>query len=274
MRIIEQFICGKAGDDALCEDKIVVTSDFIAVVDGATSRQGLTLGGWSNGRFAAEVIARGLGDFRSDIPAKEAVVALTEYLRREAEAAAVAEGKRFDEIWAWPAAALLVYSQTRKEIWRVADSTFLVDGKANYRSFPQEEIWAALRHAYLVSRMARGETEAAFLERDPSWDLLTPIISEFKIFANHDGEFGYGVINGSAVPDAHIEVFPVPDAHEIVLASDGYPEVFATLAETEAQLSRVLREDPLMHRIHPQVKGIKKGHLSFDDRSYIRFTPA
>lgn len=273
MQIIEHFVCGKSGDDRLCEDKIVITPDFIAVLDGATSRQGLTLGGWSNGRFAAETLASGIAALPPDIPASEAVTKLTRQLRQAAENAAAQEAKTFTEIWSWPAAAALLYSRARREIWRVADSSFMIDGIANYRTFPQEEIWASLRHAFLVARMARGETEAALLAQDPSWEVLTPLIAEFKIFANDAGEFGYGVFNGTEIPAVHIEVFPAADAKEIVFASDGYPEIFGTLAETEADLARILAADPLMHKIHPQVKGRKQGHLSFDDRSYIRFRP-
>ncbi len=271
MQIIEQFICGKSGDGRLCEDKIVITPDFIAVLDGATSRQGLTLGGWSNGRFAAEVLAVGIENLPAGATAKEAVVSLTRQLRHASEAAADREGKGFSEIWSWPAAAGLFYSKARREIWRVADSSFINAGKANYRVFPQEEVWSQLRRAFIFSRLARGESEESLQARDPSWDVLTPLIAEFKVFANHAGEYGYGVFNGFDIPDMHIEVFPADITQDIIFASDGYPEIFPTLAETEAQLEGILAEDPLLYKRCPQVKGVKTGHLSFDDRSYIRF---
>jgi hypothetical protein len=274
MKIVEQFTRGKTGDDTKNEDRVAVTPDFIGVFDGVTSRAGFMLGGMSTGTFAAGVLADALAHLPPDMDAYEAVPSLNKTLHEKSLAAAKAEGKTFTETWSWPAAALLVYSRARREIWRVADSTFVVDGQANYKFFPQETTVAELRRAFFCAKLARGMTEAQLLDNDISWDLVTPIISELKIFANYDGPFGYGVLNGSPVPKVHIEAFPAAGAKEIIFASDGYPTVLKTLTETEAELKRVLAEDPLMYKLHPQVKGVKKGHLSFDDRSYIRFQPA
>lgn len=270
MKIVEEFTQGKAGDEALNDDKIVKTPHFTGVLDGATSRQGLTLAGMQNGRFAAHALAGGIAALPPDIDAKAAVKRLTAHLKSAAEQAAAAEGKSFPEIWSWPASALLLYSHARREIWRVADSSFMIDGNAHYRSFAQEDVWSQLRRAHLYSKMARGATREELLEKDPSWELLTPIISEFKIFANYDGPYGYGVLNGMDVPECHIEVFDAKSAREIVMATDGYPEIFGTLAETEKHLADTLEKDPLMTEFYPQVKGVKKGWLSFDDRAYIR----
>jgi hypothetical protein len=273
MKIIEQFTQSKTGDDSRNEDCIAVTPDFLAVFDGVTSRAGVTLQGMSTGRFAALALANALAALPSGIAALPAVENLNAALKDRASAAANAEGKSFTDIWAHPAAALLVYSRARREIWRVADSSFLLDGAANYKIFPQEQTVAQLRRAFLCAKIARGASEESLRDHDMSWDVVTPIIAELKIFANYDGPFGYGVLNGSPVPPAHVEVFPAKDAREIVFASDGYPEVFTTLAATETDLARIVAEDPLMYRLHPQVKGVKKGHVSFDDRSYIRFQP-
>ncbi|MEE9416181.1 MAG: hypothetical protein V3V01_12925 [Acidimicrobiales bacterium] len=51
--VVEQFVEGKS-DDIICEDLIVVTTDFAAVIDGASDETGMKFGGWSGGRFAAE----------------------------------------------------------------------------------------------------------------------------------------------------------------------------------------------------------------------------
>lgn len=271
MKVIEQFAAGKAGPDTN-EDCIAVSGNFVGVFDGVTSRQGNTLRGVSNGRFASGILAAALEKLPRDITGPAAVASLNSTLLAEGKKAAAEEKKEFTEIWSYPAAALLVYSRARQEIWRVADSTFMLNGKAHYRSFPQEETWAQLRRAFICAKLAKGMTEQQLLDEDPSWHLLTPIISELKVFANHSGPFGYGVLNGSEIPAMHIEVFDAKRAGEIVFASDGYPEVFPTLQETEAHLAKTLAEDPLMYRLYPQVKGVKKGHVSFDDRAYIRFT--
>lgn len=270
MRVIEQFVQGKAGDSALCEDLIAVTPDFIVLLDGATTRTGGMVAGMTPGRFAAETVAQGIKDMPADITAQEAVIRLTHYLRARA---AAEMGGDVPDGFSRPAAALLLYSRARREIWRVADSTFLIDGAAHYKTFPQEAAWSAMRQTVIHAKLARGMTEQQIADNDTTWDTLTPIITECRIFANSTGVYGYGVFNGDDIPEQHIEVYPVKDASEIVFASDGYPEVFTTLDETEKQLAAVLAQDPLMYKIHPQVKGVKKGHLSYDDRSYIRFNP-
>lgn len=274
MKIIEQFTQGKTGDEAKNEDCIAVTNDFIAVFDGVTSRAAFTLGGTSTGVFASRTLAKAIKKLSADIDGPAAVASLNKTLKDASEAAAKKEGQVFADTWAWPGAALLVYSRARNEIWRVADSTFVMDGKANYKFFPQELTVADLRRTFICAKLAKGMTEAQLLDEDISWDLITPIIREFKIFANYDGPFGYGVLNGSVIPKTHIEIFTVGNTKEIILASDGYLEVFGTLAETESVLKKIVATDPLMYKLHPQVKGVRKGHLSFDDRSYIRFQPA
>lgn len=273
MKIIEQFTEGKAGPGDLNDDFISVSDNFIAVIDGATSRAGHTLKGLPNGQFASRTVAAGLQTLDKDISARDAVNELTRILLSEAESAAAAEKKVLREVWDFPAAALLVYSAARKEIWRVADSTFVLDGAPHYVTFPQEKTWCELRRAYLCAQIARGKNETELRDHDPTWELLTPLIAECKVFANYDGPYGYGVINGTKVPDCHVQVHSAGDAKEIIFASDGYPDVEPTLADTERKLNTILRDDPLMYKIHPQVKGVKKGHVSFDDRSYIRFRP-
>lgn len=271
-KIIEQFLQGKSPDPALCEDKIVVTNDFIAVIDGATSREGFKLEGMSNGAFAAHVLADGIASLPADITGKQAVLTLTDLVRTRTDAAAKAEGRALTDIWSYPAAALLVYSKQRREIWRVADSTFVVDGVPTYKTFLQEKAWSDVRKTIIHAKLARGATLAELQANDPTWDVLTGMIAECKIFANNTGLYSYGVFNGAPIPDEHIEIYAVPNAREIVFASDGYPEVFTTLAESEDALNKLITADPLMYQIIPQVKGVKTGNFSFDDRSYIRFT--
>lgn len=276
MQIIEQFLAGKTGDDTLNEDRIAVTDNFIALMDGATNRAGVPLQGKTLGRFAADTVAEAVQDLPADMEARDAIDFLSDALERKTAAAAKAEGRDFGQDWSPPATALLMYSRARKEIWRVADSTFMMDGgPAHMFFFAQERIWCDLRRAWLQAQMVRGYSVEDLLADDQSWQLLTPLIGALKVFANSDHgmahPYGYGVVNGARIPDRYIEVFDASDATEIVFASDGYPDVRATLAETEAALARTLADDPLMYKIYPQVKGLRQGWQSYDDRSYIRF---
>lgn len=272
MRIIEQFLAGKTGDPLLCEDFIAVQKDFIAVIDGATSRQGQTLGGCRFGRFAAETVAEGIAALDPATDAQGAVRTLTGILREKYLAAAKKDGLDLGT-GPYPAAALLVYSRRAKEIWRVADPTFMVDGKAFPTMLKLEEVEADLRSALIEAKLLKGDSVQSLLEKDPFREMIRPVASDFRQFVNREVHFGFGVIDGTEVPKSLIEIHPVAGAKEIVLASDGYPRVFPTLEQTENYLAKILVEDPLMYRVHKQAKGLEAGQVSHDDRSYIRFAP-
>lgn len=277
MKIIEQFLCGKTGDENLNEDRIAVTEHFVALMDGATSRGGQPLAGKTLGRFASETVAAAIAALDPHSTARDAVDTLSRILRDKTEDAARAENRDFAADWSAPATAVIVYSRARQEVWRVADSTFIVDGgEPNMRFFAQERTWCDLRRGWLQAQMVRGYSTEDLLENDRSWELIGNLIGELKVFANSDHAmahpYGYGVINGAHVPDRYVEVFDAAGAGEIVFASDGYPEVLPTLDATERALARTIADDPLMYKIHPQVKGVRKGWQSYDDRSYIRFS--
>ena len=55
--IIEQSVVGKYSDVSLCEDALVITPFFAAVVDGATSKCDLSFDGKTTGRLASELLS-------------------------------------------------------------------------------------------------------------------------------------------------------------------------------------------------------------------------
>ena len=89
-------------------------------------------------------------------------------------------------------------------------------------------------------------------------------------FENKIGEFGYAVLNGMGIEPSLVRVYQVCEGDEIILASDGYPVLASSLAESEAILQHVLLDDPMCFRIYHCTKGIKTGNVSFDDRAYCR----
>ena len=98
--------------------------------------------------------------------------------------------------------------------------------------------------------------------------------SNRKVFAValHNG--GVGDVDGFAVDEAHIRVITLDfQPWHIVLASDGYPFLCPTLAESEARLAEQREKDPL--NIGPAFMATKAfipGNNSFDDRAFISFT--
>jgi hypothetical protein len=57
---------------------------------------------------------------------------------------------------------------------------------------------------------------------------------------------------------------------EVVLASDGYPDITSDLAHAEARLGLLLDSDPLCMAELLGTKALAVGAASFDDRTWIR----
>ena len=92
-------------------------------------------------------------------------------------------------------------------------------------------------------------------------------------FANSTAtDYGYSVLNGTPIPESLIQTIPLDlSVHEIVLASDGYPQLCQTLAQSEQVLAEMLKKDPQGRKLFDTVRLIKEDQKSFDDRTYIRF---
>ncbi len=106
---------------------------------------------------------------------------------------------------------------------------------------------------------------------DPGRLAARALISRQGALRNTVGPYGFAAIDGRPVPAALVVVHDVPGGvEELVLASDGYPEIRPTLAETEARLAELLAEDPHCMGALRGTKGVMAGQLSFDDRSYLR----
>ena len=82
--------------------------------------------------------------------------------------------------------------------------------------------------------------------------------------------FAFPVFDGFPIQMKQVNVFPVGNADEIILSSDGYPHLYSTLHESECYLADILEKDPLCMRLYKSTKGVQKGNCSFDDRAYLR----
>lgn len=77
------------------------------------------------------------------------------------------------------------------------------------------------------------------------------------------------MLNGLNFTEGMVKVWPVPSGAEVVLAGDGYPELCATLEESEKMLWEINEEDSLCTGRNEGVKGILEGMESFDDWAII-----
>jgi len=268
LRVVERFVVGKHGDPDRCEDLIVVGDAFAAVLDGATDNHDVTFDGLAPGRFAVQACAGALAALPAEADARTAVDRLTTALARAA-AAATPSGPGAGR----PALSLVAYSVARHEVWRIGDCAFLIDGEGDNPESLVDLAAIGARSAHLHSLLAAGASIDALLADDPGRALIRPLLRAQRALSNRDDNnpYAYGCLDGTPVPHRFVEVVPVPEAAaEVVLASDGYPELRATLAESERRLADILAEDPLCISRHPTTKGLGPGQVSFDDRAYLR----
>lgn len=260
MQIIEQHLQGKHSAET-CEDGIVTTDSYVAVIDGSTSKTPLQVcPGRSNGRTAMLAIAGYIRSARPGLSLAAFCDGLTACIRSIYETSAM----DMERLRCTPeerlTASVIVYSLVRREVWMIGDCQCLVDGVLYTNEKPYEAQLAAER-----SRLAKA-MNLRIGEEDSARKAILPALLEAMKGQNRD----YAVVDGFPIPMDKVKVIPVGEGSEIVLASDGYPFLKPTLKESEEALARQLQADPLCIRTFKATKGVRPGNQSFDDRAYIR----
>ncbi len=262
MEIVEVFTKGKAQEESLNEDMLFYNDCYIAVVDGVTAKDDTLFNGKTGGRAAAETICEAIAGFESDTDVFFAVELMTESVRT-----------LYDENTPQGSAAAgaIIYSKHRKEIWSIGDCQCIINGEFFSHEKEIDRIVSDMRALVLEISRREGATDTELAENDVGRQFILPVIKKQRIFANSDGKFSYGVINGSKVHHKDIVIYKLKSGDEVVLASDGYPKLCTSLTESEEKLQKEIKNNPLCDGDYRSTKGIKKDCSSFDDRTYIRF---
>lgn len=281
MKIIEKQIISK-NPKKKPEDGIVITDNFIAVIDGSTSKASERVSRWcSNGRLCMKVISRFIRKAPADITVDAFLKGVSQAVRRKYSS------KRIDFYAQHPeeriTASCIIYSRLQRQIWIIGDCQCLV-GKtgcadSDYEYFdnpkPYESIVAKVRADKARQLLSSGEaTMESLLHDDVARKSVIPMMLESMKRQNID----YAVVDGFKIPRQKVKVFTFDfESWTIVLASDGYPLLRPTLAQSEAALAEQRTQDPLNIGANPSApfvatKAFSEGFTSFDDRTYIRFT--
>lgn len=264
VRVIESSITGKYGEPDACEDGIFVNENYIAVIDGVTTKSERRYGGKRGGRVAEELIVRKLAEMPGDLNSVSFLNCLSETIHAFSQD----HGCSGNEI---PRACILVYSIHNHVIYGYGDCQCRINGKTYSFHKKIDALNETLRSYVIETALKQGSSLEEIRKDDPGRKAILPYLRTQYLFENETGEFGYPVLNGDPVnPDLVTEI-PVSEGAEVILASDGYPVLKDTLQESENVLKQLLEKDPLCFRINPQTKGVVDGQISYDDRSYIRF---
>lgn len=279
MKIIESSIIGKKSQEA-CEDGMVVTDDFIAVIDGSTSKTPKHLNpDMKNGRYAMMLISEYIREeLKADASVDDFCQGVTAYIYNKVyEKLGVEERLKKHPEERLTASAIL-YSRTKNEVWMVGDCQAIIAGKLYENGKPYEEKIARKRVELIEQGLspaeARKQIEPLLIKAMLSGQNQTyTVIDGFPIYRG-----GVKVVALKMKPaSSSIEVYfqeqtkPIASPNEVVLASDGYPFLKPTLAASEAALAEQIANDPQNIHSFIATKGIVEGNKSFDDRTYIRF---
>lgn len=267
---MEQQVVGKDPDRACCEDLIVVGADFAAVIDGATDKSETDFDGRTGGLLAAEAVRDALLELDREAELPDLVRLATSRLVGDLGSSGVEVDILVDD---GPSASFVVYANARREVWRVGDCSWLSEAETFPGGKAIDSICANARSALLHALLEDGVSEEELLARDPGREMILPLLRNQHVFRNladPSSDLAFGAIDGREVPDRFLEVWPIGDFGELVLASDGYPELKPTLALSEEALTEDLGEDPLRIGTHASTKGLAPGQRSFDDRAYLR----
>lgn len=288
MKIIESSIIGKKSPEA-CEDGMVVTDDFIAVIDGSTSKTPKHLNpDMKNGRYAMMLISEYIREeLKADASVDEFCQGVTAYIYNKVYEKLGVEERLKEHPEERLTASAILYSRTRNEVWMVGDCQAIIDGKLYENGKPYEEKIARKRVELIAQGLspaeARKQIEPLLIEAMLSGQNQTyTVIDGFPVY--REGVKVVSVSDSSSVQDSVPASDSVPcsdsisasdtipsSSSEIVLASDGYPFLEPTLAASEAALAEQIANDPQNIRSFIATKGIVEGNKSFDDRTYIRF---
>ena len=275
MKVIESKIEGKKSPES-CEDGLVVTADFIAVIDGSTSKTPHHLSpDMKNGRYAMVLISEYIQhELKPESTVEDFCEGVTSYIYNKVYRQQGIE----EQMQAHPeerlTASAILYSKAKNEVWMVGDCQAIIDGKLYENNKPFEDIVARRRVELIrqgfTPQEARKTIEPLLIQAMLEGQNKTyTVIDGFPIYRK-----GVKVVSLNA-PQKNVETdvadsLPLP-TKEIVLASDGYPFLKPTLAESEEALAHLLAYDPQCTHEFIATKGIVVGNKSFDDRTYIRF---
>ena len=263
MKIIESSIIGKKSPEA-CEDGMVVTDDFIAVIDGSTSKTPKHLNpDMKNGRYAMMLISEYIREeLKADASVDDFCQGVTAYIYNKVYEKLGVEERLKEHPEERLTASAILYSRTRNEVWMVGDCQAIIAGKLYENGKPYEQEIARKRVELIEQGLSPAEARKQ----------IEPLLIEAMLSGQNQT---YTVIDGFPIYREGVKVValktkPVSSPNEVVLASDGYPFLKPTLAASEAALAEQIANDPQNIHSFIATKGIVEGNKSFDDRTYIR----
>lgn len=266
MKIFETQLAGKQGKIETCEDEIFISEDYIAVIDGVTSKGKHLWGGMTSAKKAAQTVKESLANAEPNFTAEEMLT----FLSKQLNAQYYSHIEEYD-ILELLRACIIIYSVKHQQIWSYGDCQCMINGTVHKHDKRIDELTSQMRSFLSEYYLKNGYTLEELRMHDLGRQAIIPYLEKQFSFENEESYWGYPVLNGMTVNCRMIVKYQLKKGDEVVLASDGFPELAATLQESEKRLKEILQEDPMGIARNMTTKGIKTENVSFDDRAYIRF---
>ena len=243
----------------------MVTKDYIAVIDGSTSKTNRRFSLFrSNGRYCMQLVERYIRKAKGNLSCQQFCNGVTHAVARYYKKGDLPRLAAHPEDRL--TASAIVYSRLNREIWMIGDCQCLVGGQYYDNPKPCEQELAERRAAIIAESKLPKEV---FLTHDTAREAIIPRMLETMQQQNKT----YAVIDGFPIPPQCVRVITLDfQPWEIVLASDGYPFLEPTLAASEERLAWQRDNDPLNVGTFKATKAFNPDNNSFDDRAYIRFS--
>uniref|UniRef100_UPI003FF05C9B hypothetical protein n=1 Tax=Prevotella sp. TaxID=59823 RepID=UPI003FF05C9B len=214
MKIIESSIIGKKSPEA-CEDGMVVTDDFIAVIDGSTSKTPKHLNpDMKNGRYAMMLISEYIREeLKADASVDDFCQGVTAYIYHKVYEKLGVEERLKEHPEERLTASAILYSRTRNEVWMVGDCQAIIDGKLYENGKPYEEKIARKRVELIEQGLSPAEARKQ----------IEPLLIEAMLSGQNQT---YTVIDGFPIYREGVKVVSVSDSCSVqdsVPASDSVP---------------------------------------------------
>ena len=200
MKIIESSIIGKKSQE-VCEDGMVVTDDFIAVIDGSTSKTPKHLNpDMKNGRYAMMLISEYIREeLKADASVDDFCQGVTAYIYNKVYEKLGVEERLKEHPEERLTASAILYSRTRNEVWMVGDCQAIIDGKLYENGKPYEQEIARKRVELIEQGLSPAEARKQ----------IEPLLIEAMLSGQNQI---YTVIDGFPIYREGVKVVSVSDS--------------------------------------------------------------
>lgn len=270
VKIIESFIKGKKNNKKLCEDGLVITENYISIIDGVTSKGNTLWQNMTSGVYVKKLLINAINNMSPNLNAEDSILYLNTLIKEEYE-----KSNMYEYVKEHPEerlqANLIVFNISKNEIWMWGDCQALINKKLYHKEKKIDKILSEARSLFVDLELKNGKTVKDIIKNDTGRKYILPLLKQSIVYNNTIGEYGCNVLDGFEIMPKSVIKIKVKENDEIVLASDGYPVLKNSLKESEEKLLEILEKDPLLINIYKSTKGLQQGNISYDDRTYIKF---